>query len=807
MKRLTLAAFLCIAAVDAAQAQITSARPVPANKPDPNVKPTPPKAAPGRSAKLQPVAVTNPTLGPGSNACGTPTAIGGPGTFAFDNTAATNDGPQVCGLMGKDVWFAWTAGGSGSTTVDTCGEAAFDTVITVYGVSTCPVAGDSLGCSDDFCGAQSSVTFNAVASTTYMIQVGGFNGASGAGTFTISAPVGPPANDSCATPALLVGAGPFATTNVGATTGAEGQAEGICFFFGSTAIADDVWHTWVATSSGPTTISLCPGPGTIFDSKLAVYDGAGCPASAALACNDDSCGLTSQLTFCATMGNSYTIQLGNYPLGGASQGTATLTISTPPVTPLGEGSTNPVLISGFGTFAFDNTAATTDTPMPCGSSAGRDLWWRWTAPSTGTACIDTCGQTGVDTVLATYDTLACPGAGPLIICNDDFCGFQSFNQISITMGTEYLIQLGSFGTSAGGSGTFTIATGATFPGCRYDDGSTENSIGITGTGPHGVIWFHRYGAIGESAVVEQVSTAYGTPAFPGSSPPAGTPTTICVWDDPNDDGDPTDCVLLASVASTVQNGDTDILNDTPISPPEVVSGVYFVGVAINQPTGFFPAPLDQSCVSSNGRAWIAGNVNAPPNINNLGANSIPPGETDSFGFPGVWLLRADCTAKTSVTPICFGDGSGPACPCANNGIAGHGCANSADSDGGLLSSAGSPSLGADTLVVTGSDMKPSSLCVLFQGLPAAPVIAGDGLRCMNGGGLTRLFSKSAATGTASMPVGADPTISARSAAKGDPLSVGSVRVLALFYRDQNPTSFCPPANFNVTNGLKVVWGP
>jgi hypothetical protein len=75
------------------------------------------------------------------------------------------------------VWYRWLALGSGPTTIDTC-VAAIDSILAVY-------TGDNLGTltriadNNNACqsGFGSSVTFNAVAGTTYRIAVGDAGGA------------------------------------------------------------------------------------------------------------------------------------------------------------------------------------------------------------------------------------------------------------------------------------------------------------------------------------------------------------------------------------------------------------------------------------------------------------------------------------------------------------------------------------------------------------------------------------------------------------------------------------------------------
>jgi large repetitive protein len=181
----------------------------------------------------------------------------------------------------------------------------------------------------------------------------------------------------------------------------------------------------------------------------------------------------------------------------------------------------------------------------------------------------------------------------------------------------------------------------------YDDGSTEGAIGLATVGH--IAWMHRQGHVGGatqltggSPAVTAISTAYGSGASPGSGPANGSPSQIAIWEDPNDDGDPNDAVLLRLINTTVANTDTDILNVTALNPPVVVTGYYFVGAGVAHPPGVFPAPWDNDHAASDGRAWIVGSHAGPINYNNLAANSLPPTDIDSIALSGLWLLRATC---------------------------------------------------------------------------------------------------------------------------------------------------------------------
>jgi hypothetical protein len=159
---------------------------------------------------------------------------------------------------------------------------------------------------------------------------------------TLALPAAAQGSDNCATPTVISGEGNFAFNNGSATTGAQGQSNAACNFFGTTGISNDVWFTWTAPSDGTAALSLCGGAS--FDSKIAAYSGAGCPAGAPLACNDDSCGLQSQILFSVAMGNTYTIQLGCFP--GAAGGSGTFFLQVGGSQPGCGGGTGPDVIVG-----------------------------------------------------------------------------------------------------------------------------------------------------------------------------------------------------------------------------------------------------------------------------------------------------------------------------------------------------------------------------------------------------------------------------------------------------------------------------
>jgi hypothetical protein len=203
-------------------------------------------------------------------------------------------------------------------------------------------------------------------------------------------------------------------------------------------------------------------------------------------------------------------------------------------------------------------------------------------------------------------------------------------------------------------------------------------------------------------------------------------------------------------------------------------------------------------------------------------STVAPNNTDGsslhFGHDGRIALRLGFTDNTSAIMLlalpsgvpnafCFGDGTQfEPCPCGNNGTAGRGCENSASTGGARLSASGS--ISPDTLVLTSSGELPHATSIVLQGNQRVLVPFGDGLRCA-GGNLKRLYVKNAVGGVVTAPQFAlgDPSLSARSASLGDPITSGDVRYYQVYYRDPSAT-FCPsPAGqtWNVSNGIEVFW--
>ncbi|MDP6539526.1 MAG: hypothetical protein QF903_07690 [Planctomycetota bacterium] len=337
----------------------------------------------------------------GSDDCATATAISGQGTFFYDLTSATTgtegQSESLCCsvatcMIDGDVWYNWTADATGQALLTTCGLSVDDTKIAVYPGTNCPTTGSSLACNDDACGLQTTLCFPVTAGTDYTLQLGTYPGKVGCtGEFSITIGNSGGGADDCAMPDPIAGQGSFNFDTTCATTGTEGQSESLCFAFGTSGINFDVWFAWTADCSGPTEVSTCAGAS--HDTKIAAYQGNGCPTSGlALACNDDTCGLQSTINFQAQQGSTYTLQIGSFP--GATAGSGSFSVLTSPCDGGGPGTAD----------CFGDGAGTT---CPCGNAGGAG---EGCGNSTGAGC--TLTGTGSASIGAADLVLAATGALP-----------------------------------------------------------------------------------------------------------------------------------------------------------------------------------------------------------------------------------------------------------------------------------------------------------------------------------------------------------------------------------------------------------
>lgn len=119
-------------------------------------------------------------------------------------------------------------------------------------------------------------------------------------------------------------------------------------------------------------------------------------------------------------------------------------------------------IAGYGTFQFSTIGATTDGNADAAclffsvNQIFNDVWFCWTAPSSGLVEVALCGGTTLDTKMAVYPGCGCPALDSTLACNDDSCSLQSKLQFGASAGSRYTIRVGAYSVTGFGSGSFTV---------------------------------------------------------------------------------------------------------------------------------------------------------------------------------------------------------------------------------------------------------------------------------------------------------------------------------------------------------------
>jgi len=205
---------------------------------------------------------------------------------------------------------------------------------------------------------------------------------------------------------------------------------------------------------------------------------------------------------------------------------------------------------------------------------------------------------------------------------------------------------GSAEPAGSGAGTYTTAnphadnfpvdfmenllkTPAGFDGYVLDDGTREQNLG---TSEGAMLWLNRFTVQPGQEWIDRISVAYGTGANDRR-------VSVLVYDDPDNDGDPTDAVLLTRVDTVAENAGTNTFNETlvPATNVGVAGDSYFAGVVMQDATGALPGALDNG--TPQGRSWFVDSSVCRLDVLNLPNNTTPPIELGSTPFPGNWMIR------------------------------------------------------------------------------------------------------------------------------------------------------------------------
>jgi hypothetical protein len=161
-----------------------------------------------------------------------------------------------------------------------------------------------------------------------------------------------------------------------------------------------------------------------------------------------------------------------------------------------------------------------------------------------------------------------------------------------------------------------------------DDGSGSINIGPSFDAE--MLWGNYFAAEPGFGTITAVSIAFG-------SIEAGRPIDLLVFDDPDDDGDPGNAVLVAQHAAVTMPGGLNEFIDYAIDPVNVTGG-FFIAAKMQVTNADRPARLDPQTIS--GQSWLYfDDPITGIDLDDLGGSPFVL-NMDDAPFPGTWMVRA-----------------------------------------------------------------------------------------------------------------------------------------------------------------------
>jgi len=142
--------------------------------------------------------------------------------------------------------------------------------------------------------------------------------------------------------------------------------------------------------------------------------------------------------------------------------------------------------------------------------------------------------------------------------------------------------------------------------------------------------------------------------------------------------------------------------------------------------------------------------------------------------------------------VCFGDGTGGACPCSNSGAAGEGCRNSSGS-GAVLSGTGTNSFANDDLRLVVTQAASNASGFFLQGGSTITLPFGDGILCVGPPTRRLQFGATNAFGN-----------TASSISLAGFVTPGDTVFYQYWFREPNSAGPCGNAS-NVSSAYRVAW--
>jgi hypothetical protein len=394
---------------------------------------------------------------------------------------------------GASVWYRWTAPATGRATFSTAGSP-IDTLLAVYTGSALNSL-TLIGFNDDVSSTNttSSLSFDAVAGRVYFIAVDGFRGQSsvtqgslalswaqaGSPRPTPTATIAPtptptparPRNDDLILAQVLAGqSGRVGGTTAGATPqlGEPRHA--------AVGAGRSVWFRWTVPANGRYTFTT---EGSTRDTVLGLYAGSAVNALRARGSDDDDLpSRNSSVTVALAAGNTIFIAV---DAKGATAGPFLLSWS---LAPLNDALATAQVLAGASGSARPTTVGASrevGEPLHAGVAGTRSVWFRWTAPASGTATFRTTGS-AFNTLLAAYRGVSFSALTRLAFDDDDLPALTSTITFPVVAGQIYSIVVdGKIALTGSYSGASLLSWSLVSPPANDAFARAQVLVGASGT--------------------------------------------------------------------------------------------------------------------------------------------------------------------------------------------------------------------------------------------------------------------------------------------------------------------------------------
>lgn len=179
-----------------------------------------------------------------------------------------------------------------------------------------------------------------------------------------------------------------------------------------------------------------------------------------------------------------------------------------------------------------------------------------------------------------------------------------------------------------------------------DDGAGNFNIGPSSFDAN-MTWLNTFTAEPGYERIDKVLAAFG-PIENDDGVPGSDLVTVAVLNDPNNDGDPADAVLLATGTGTWYQGVPNEFLEFDLDETAVVEGTFFVAVVMDVLERANPARMDPQGQGAGEHSWMF--YNPELNLDNLGDSPYILHMSES-PFIGAWMIRA----QAEKTAVCVAD--------------------------------------------------------------------------------------------------------------------------------------------------------